>query len=1149
MTTKFYGHETTAVNQKPVASLAFTNIDALIGSIIQLDGRRSRDPEGGNLTFKWSFRQVPSSSGLSDTSFRNIRPDGSAVSFTPDKLGIYVVDLVVDDGELDSDPVSCVVNIQLSQVPIGEGLVPDAKFLWGYISNFWNLVEDREYITTIWSSVIQLIGAEYVKLWSNDYNKSLDTIQERTQRRWQIIDFTTYVLDDEQRVIVGSNSDGTNGSTGNLGETPGDANTSTFYIPRATYDLTSIEGNYGAKGRVLVINNEGYTINRVYIRDLDDVAYSVAVVDQEDIPDGLSGVRWRIPQLLHVPGRDLESEGVMAGDTIVFEARRGDTGQTAELRAQIVGVDRDRIGFEFTTDDLSVDLEVLVDGRLDTASGTNEITDTTKDFNDLGIVAGNVVYILEGDHRGSYVVESAAGNTLYLEGVEFGSTETSLFYEIYQRSVDTVSRTLFDQLVQDLKISTIVDTDVDIASKSEALISFMPSGINLATRPFSQYRVTLKAKKIIHNSKVVVDEYAYSIPALQEAVYQPPVVLRENLDFITEDGNLLFSEGLFTPADPAPENMYAEVVFYDNTPTIENNFGRLVGILAEDLTASETRTSYLASVKGLFYALTNGSSIANIRLGLQILLGLPYAEERGLILEIDEDYAIDSSGNSLSRLLVEDIDEHGKLTGFRRIYFYPTEVGLEVNENTGEVFAVRDVVSQWVPLSKGVEVTDYVKNPTWWKFALRGLEILKFFTFRAVVDTKVFNTNDVNFAFDFINKIKPTYTRVLMAALKELSDDIDLEEELSIGSSVKFYDDLRGEENTFKLDNRSQQGFLLWALGSRPFTTRTLRLLRDVETYHDSTPDKVVAKTTVGWSSGLLRGREAADSPYTGAPVREGDIIAIAPGQNGSSEYAWGMYEIEEVRDDYEVVLQSVAYPEDPETWDFTALDTSDFPYGTDLVCTIVRRMVNPLVKGDDLVVSVGSTEVTSATGKFKTNGVMIGDHVVIEGSGANAGEYMVDAVPAASTVTPNISETTLKLKNLDGTDPTFSNGTEDFRVIRNTLMTRRVREAKSVDIGGGESRVEVLDSVTGDDLDAFSPGLVGNIVSIADSEDSSNDGFFLVTSYLSPGQIEVNNPSTNDDASAQAVVTLNSRYHFWFDSEEELRPNEVFTASLVGVP
>ena len=1061
-TTKFYSHSTTPNNKRPLADLAYTNIDALIGSIIQLDGRKSYDPEGNSLEFHWRFVQLPSSSGLTDSSFRNIRPNGSAVSFIPDVLGLYVVELTVNDGGLDSEPKTCLVNVKLSQVPVGEGTVPDAQFLWQYISNFWSLVEDRQYITSIWSSVIQLIGAELIKLWSNDYNKSLKTIQENVQRRWQRVHTITDLTGQPQRVIAGTTSDGDDGGTGDPEESPGSGNTSIFYVPKSSSDLTLLDANYGAKGRVVVLNGEGRTISRVYNKDVGGTDYSVAVLEDQ-VLDGLVGVTWRVPHLLHTPGLSLEDAGVRPGDVIVFEVRRRDVGYVAELRAQVVGVTGQRAGFEFTLDTLST-----------------------------------------------------------------GS--------------DTIDRELFYQLVRDIRIASRTESDESAERKSEALIGFMPPGVNLAARPFSRYRMTLTAKKILHSTVVPIADEAVSIPALQEQLYEPDVILRENLDYTIEGGSLLFASGLFTPLDPAPEVFWAETIFYDNSGVIENNFGRLVSLSKDDLTEKQTRAPYLSAVKGLFYAMTNGPSVGNIRLGLQILLGLPFAEERGIILSIEEGYSTDADGNDLSRMLVEDVDATGQRTGFRRTYFYPTVVGLETNSITGLPYAEGDTIQQWAPVSKGVEVQDYVRYPKWWQHALRGLEILKFFTFRVVVDTQVFDTNDAVFAFDFVKTIKPAYTRVLVAVLTSLYDDIDIEEDLIQRGTLSLYDDLRGLESVFKLDNVSSQGYTLWSIGSRPFSTRALHLLRDVATSESG--GSVIATSVTGWSSDLLRGRIDADDPYTGAPVREGDILAIAPGNPGAFSYAWGLYEIESVDSDNQLTLKCVTTPDDPSTYDFTALNTSTFIYGTGVTATIIRREANPVIKGGDLSTVGGGNEVSSASAKFLTNGVSVDDHFIIE-SGANKGEYRIDAVPSLSTVTPSISESVVALKNLDGSTPTLSAASDmDFRVIRYNLMGKVVSGAMTVD-NGGTAEIRVMDPVTGDDLDVFTPGLVGTVVNVANSDEATNDGNFLVTAYVSSGVIQTNGSVTTDDTAADAVLHLYSPWHPGFDILDELKPNEVFEARL----
>lgn len=1121
-TQKFTTTTSGTTNQKPVAVLAVTRIDALIGSIIQLDGRKSYDPEKQRLTWRWRFKQVPLGSEVGTAGFRDIRPHGSAVSFIPDKVGIYLVELVVNDGELDSDPITATISIQISRVPCGENIVPDARFLWNYISNFWGLVEDREVITSIWSSTIQAIGSELIKLWSADNNKSLATIQGSFQRRWVPFHPTTSLIGElDQRIIAGKTDSGTGGATGNIGEEPGDEYTQVFYLPKGDVgdltatDLTNLEGNYGAKGRVIVINDECYTIQRVSNEDLllagnndgatstgtdsfssvlaefitDGVVagdklviesgpdageyliwqvnaetdltlrklneatvsfigsssvvyrvvrqFTVAVVDEEAVPDGQVGVPWRIPNLLHIPSVDFEEAGVRAGDVVVFEVTRGDMGLSTELRAQVVGVDRTRLGFEFSLED-------------DLPNG------------------------------------------------------------------EIVDRDLIRQLVQDLKIVAPESTQAVINAAAEAVISFIPVALNLAQSPFTTHRITLKAKRIIHNKLVPFDENLISVPALQEQLKDPPVILRENLDYIVEGGAIEFVSGLFTPSDPAPDQLWAECAILDNSGVIEENFGRLVLLSKDDLTAKQTRAPYLSAVKGLFFAYTNGPTVANIRLGLQILLGLPFTEENGVILEIQENFTQDARGNDLGRILIEDLDDNGRRTGFRRIYFYPMVVGLEDNPVTLAPYVVGDTVEQFRPLSKGVEVKDYIKDPYWWIRALYGLEILKYFTFKISIDGDIFDSNDVKFAFDFVKAIKPAYTKVISTAVLSLSDDIDVTDALGGSAVLKFYDNSWGLEATNRSSDDNHQGFILFQAGSKPFQTRTLKLLKDVTTYQNG--PSVMATSTVGWSTDVVRARS-----LSGVPVVEGDILAILQGQPGASVAAPGLYEIGDVVDGNTLELLQAASAIDPVTMQVNPLDSSLFEYGAGLQCVIVRRGSNPIIRGDDLETNDSDSIVVSATALFMTNAVSIGDFLIIE-SGDNQGEYLIDHVfpftAGHPTLPPRITETQVTLKAPDGGSPIFTNATgQSYRVVRRDSQASVVPGAQSVYVGG-QMELQVLDPNTGDPWDIFTPGMVGIYVEVANSENPLNDGPQLITEYLNSGKVVLGvSSSTTSDASAQAII------------------------------
>src|SRR5207249_4726013 len=70
-----------------------------------LDGRASSDPDGDPLTFKWSLSARPSGSSA-------VLPDSTDPNrtFVPDKPGVYVVQLIVDDGNLQSSPETVTIT-------------------------------------------------------------------------------------------------------------------------------------------------------------------------------------------------------------------------------------------------------------------------------------------------------------------------------------------------------------------------------------------------------------------------------------------------------------------------------------------------------------------------------------------------------------------------------------------------------------------------------------------------------------------------------------------------------------------------------------------------------------------------------------------------------------------------------------------------------------------------------------------------------------------------------------------------------------------------------------------------------------------------------------------------------------------------------
>ncbi len=100
-------------NSPPIAD-AGNNATVVEGTLVNLSGAGSSDPEGSPLTYSWTLtRPGGSAAVLSD-------PGSVTPSFTADVPGTYVATLVVNDGTDDSAPDSVTITATVNQPPLAQ---------------------------------------------------------------------------------------------------------------------------------------------------------------------------------------------------------------------------------------------------------------------------------------------------------------------------------------------------------------------------------------------------------------------------------------------------------------------------------------------------------------------------------------------------------------------------------------------------------------------------------------------------------------------------------------------------------------------------------------------------------------------------------------------------------------------------------------------------------------------------------------------------------------------------------------------------------------------------------------------------------------------------------------------------------------------
>jgi hypothetical protein len=294
---------------------------------------------------------------------------------------------------------------------------------------------------------------------------------------------------------------------------------------------------------------------------------------------------------------------------------------------------------------------------------------------------------------------------------------------------------------------------------------------------WAYYSGTAIIEHLLKNQYIPVYKETTSIPYLQEEIVEAsPLYEGKDFNIVTYNGIKWID---FENPVTSPEFWWAEYLLFEND-AIEDNFGYLVGVKAEDID-----DNYLSVVRALFYSYWNGAKINSLRLGVHALLGLPFTEAAGTILDIDEFYS-----TRLGRVLIEDSDVDSDRV---RIYYYDRDASIATNPDTDATYAVGDSISTFVPLCSGVEVTDYIEDEDWFlDYTEQGVmeEIEKYHTFYVNTDIDIFGYNNVLLAQLFLDRAKAVRTDYIFSPYKTNIAEVDVTDIVELDVAIHLYDNV-----------------------------------------------------------------------------------------------------------------------------------------------------------------------------------------------------------------------------------------------------------------------------------------------------------------------------------------------------------------------
>jgi len=612
------------------------------------------------------------------------------------------------------------------------------EFIWQLLPSAYRaLMDDREVFTHSWEAMIRTTSGLMLDAWQAGASYSLKDIPVHQQRKWILYDLIkteTFTKDPGLTTVGVSNRLEWDGTYFRLDGS---------WVNRRGHDksTTALNGSSTQDGSLSWSVTASFSEVSIwsgaqfgYFSSTDKNAIANALVVGA-VADG-DGVLF--PFVGHY-----SQIGVLTSTTGSWEMAI-DTEYSFEASYEA----KDGI-LTLTLHELEAEKATGTEGECDSTDSSDIYTagfsDSSQDFDDDGVVAGDTL-IIDTDE---YEIVTVAGGTLVVASSSLPAGSSGITYSIVGKLQRTSVSLDLPNLAGDptFTVDQFGTAAIDLRYVSDGSGGTLFGG-SIPTKARRKALTGYTDTWIYFDP--TVEETLLSAPILQDQVTTPEVYLYEGTDFEVVGSAFQFKE-------PPASAMWAEYSTYDED-VLYNNFGAHVGLGNE-----ESSATYRSKVRGLYYAYYQGPTPSSIKAGVQILLGLPIAEEAGEVDSINEAYSGD----------------YGELTIDGTGYLYPLLVGTSL--------VVGDEVKAFQPLCDGVQIKDYLSRPEWFiHFDLHEVE--KFHTFAVFLNIDAFDIEDLSGAASFVETIKPTWKSALFVVHKDVTDEVDLDDELKFVLALNLYD-------------------------------------------------------------------------------------------------------------------------------------------------------------------------------------------------------------------------------------------------------------------------------------------------------------------------------------------------------------------------